>query len=64
MIPASYMFKDIYHQHWEVAEEEVAPARHEPRGGIAIAALLALAGQALAALREAATRRAPASSRF
>ena len=53
MIPASYMFKDTYHQHWEKAEPETAPTRPAPRGGIAIPLreIIALAGQALDNLR-------------
>lgn len=53
MIPASYMFKDIYHQHWEVGETEAAPARPAPRGGIAIPMrdIAALLGRAVEGLR-------------
>lgn len=31
MIPASYLFKNIYHQHWEEAPEASAPVHHNRR---------------------------------
>jgi hypothetical protein len=31
MIPASYLFKDIYHQHWEEAPEASAHIEKNPR---------------------------------
>lgn len=53
MIPASYMFKHIYHQHWEVAEPEPVQIRPEPRGGIKIPLrdIIALVGSAVHNLR-------------
>lgn len=36
MIPASYLFKQVYHQHWEAAEPETPPPAAEPRGGMTI----------------------------
>jgi hypothetical protein len=59
MIPASYMFKDIYHQHWEAAEPEPVQVRPEPRGGITIPLrdIIALVGRAVDTLR-----RRPAAS--
>ncbi|KFC66978.1 hypothetical protein FF80_02365 [Devosia sp. LC5] len=52
MIPASYMFKQVYHQHWEAAEPEVALVT-QPRGGIVIPLrqIIALAARALDNLR-------------
>ncbi|MET3924710.1 hypothetical protein [Devosia sp. 2618] len=35
MIPASYMFKDIYHQHWEQPDAPAsAEQNHAPKGGL------------------------------
>jgi hypothetical protein len=36
MIPASYLFKQVYHQHWEAAEPAIAPKADEPGGGMTI----------------------------
>lgn len=59
MIPASYMFKHIYHHHWEAAEPEPVLVRPEPRGGrtIPLRDIIALLGRAVASLR-----RRPAAS--
>ncbi|UXN75388.1 hypothetical protein N8D56_11730 [Devosia sp. A8/3-2] len=53
MIPASYLFKQAYHQQWETAEPEVAPVAAEPRGGMTIPLrqLIAPAARALDNLR-------------
>ena len=34
MIPASYMFKDIYHQHWENEETSPQPVDNNQFGGM------------------------------
>ncbi|MFK4812643.1 hypothetical protein ACI3KW_20805 [Devosia sp. ZW T5_3] len=53
MIPASYLFKQAYHQQWEAAEPEVAPVTAKPRGGMTIPLrqIIALAARALDNLR-------------
>ncbi len=31
MIPASYLFKNVYHQHWEETPRPAVPPAHNPR---------------------------------
>lgn len=56
MIPASYLFKDIYRQHWE--EADAAPAIVENRGRFLDGLLSPIAGAVSAVLhhRPAASR--------